>query len=204
MRFFGSVLQEWLDHKDVQDADDDPMEREIAQMKAALSGYQSHIDSLPGFPEEIKPIAHPFLVDDALFVRAFYESAKARLLLILRCGNNPDGYFDLVLNYGGVDISPHDLAELARAARGAKTDRHYWHDAYCHELDVLSDGAIEHSFLFHSWSKWLGPDQWERVPPVTFTIRCKTLTWERIERSDRKLPRLKDRFRVVGPATNCR
>lgn len=189
MRFFGYVLREWLATEDVDG--DDSFERESAQLRAAVTDYQSHLDALPSFPEELRRIARPFLVDDALLVRALYEPTKARLKLILRCGNSPDGYFDLVLHYDGVDISPHDLAELTRVAR------RFWTDAYCHELDLLPDGRIEHGFLFHGWWDWIATDQFERVPPIMFTIRCTALTWERIERPDRKLPRLKDRFRVV-------
>lgn len=193
MRFFGFVFQEW--HEDAEREDN--IERHLALLATAVADYERHLQALPSFPEELRRITQAFYVDDALFVRALYEPAKARLKLILRCGNIPDGYFDLILHYEGVEISPQDLDELARAARGAQTARRYEHDAYCHELDLLPDGSVEHSFLFHgSWNR-IATDQWERVLPVMFTVRCKTLTWERIERPDRKLPRVRDRFRMV-------
>jgi len=140
---------------------------------------------------DLQPISHPFYVDDALFVRADYWPDKEKLELILSGGNSRDGYFDLILNYGGVEITLHDLAELARAARGARTSVHHWHEAYCHEFNLLPDGRIEHGFIFQG-------RRFNQSLDVLSTIRCQTLTWERIERPDRTLPRFKDRFRIVG------
>lgn len=190
MRFFGSMLQ-WLGHDNNRGHDDSP-DAELIALRIAFDNYSNHIDSLQTLPQELKAIAHPFYVDDALFVQAVYEPKSARLKLVLRCGNIPDGYFDLILQYEGVEIDQRDLAELERAAREAGTDVGYVHDAYCHEFDMLSDGRIEHGFIFHgSW------DADTFVPPALFTIRCNSLTYQRVERPDRRLPRVKDRFRIA-------
>lgn len=91
MRFFDFVFQEMLANEPVDYEDEAACEREIAELNAACSDYKSHIEALPSFPEQLREIADPFHVDDALVVRALYEPTKARLKLILRCGNIPDG-----------------------------------------------------------------------------------------------------------------
>ncbi|HZH98380.1 MAG TPA: hypothetical protein VEX38_05365 [Fimbriimonadaceae bacterium] len=196
MRFLGYVLQEWLNERE-EEVDVDADARSSARLFAAVADYQSYLHALPSFPEELRTIAHPFLVDDALFVSAVYHGGKDQLKLTLRCGNIPDGYFDLILKYEGIEVSEHDRSELARVARGTKTAMRYSYDAFCHELDLV-DGKLVHSFLFHGGWEWIATDHFEWVPPVMFTIRSKYLEWERAERADRKLPRIKDRFRVVS------
>jgi len=48
------------------------------------------------------------------------------------------------------------------------------------EVDIVENGLIEHRFLFH-------PGHW-------FAVQCPSLEWERIERPDRTLPPMPDRF----------
>lgn len=67
-----------------------------------------------------------------------------------------------------------------------KDDSRHECDLYFHEIDNTEEGRIEHRLLFH-YGVW-------------FAIRCRALHWEWIDRPNRDLPRVKDRF-PGGPST---
>ena len=98
----------------------------------------------------------------------------------MRCGDLRIGYYDLILKYEDVFLSLQDEETLVRIARTTKNESRHKTDLYVQEMDITSDGKIEHRLFFH--------------PGVWLPIRCKTLTWERIEQPTRKLPQLKNRF----------
>lgn len=167
------------------DGDDDV---ELALMRSAYRASTAHLQELRRrHPSDVWEIADPFFVDDALLVEVRYDRKADRMEIVLRCGNLFSEYFDLLLKYDCVEISQQSEYALATVARATRTCTRYWdHDCYVHELDLLDDGRFVHHCLFH--------------PGLAITIICSALTWERIPRPDRTLPRRKNRF-PGGPMT---
>ena len=181
MKYF--TLETYLAHPD-WDADDESQDRWLATLKAEAAAYERRLNELKGrLPDNLMAIAPAWHVDDALVSRVCFDKANGWLLLTLRCGNIPDGYFDLTLRYEGVDISEDHLRVLSDIACNTSCTQ-FDNDAYVHELDLLDNGRVEHRFLFY-------PGMW-------FAIRCDRMSWERTERRNRTLPRFKHRFRVVN------
>jgi hypothetical protein len=110
--------------------------------------------------------------------------SQQMLLLVLRCGDLQMGYYDLLLTYEDAVISPRDEWTLAKIARGTK-DAWQGADVAYHELDQAEDGRIQHRILFH--------------PGLWFGIDCGKLHWKKVDRPDREIPKLPDRF-PGGPA----
>lgn len=167
---------------------EDTDEEAFPRRKAAYESYLAHIEVLKSqHPSQVWDIASPFLVDDALLARVSLDRPKQTLEIVLRCGNLQDEYFDLVVRYENVEISPDSELALATVARATKTSRlFYAHDCYMHELGLTDDGRYEHNLLFH--------------PGLAVTITSCSLSWDRIPRPGRTLPRSKDRF-PGGPPT---
>ena len=153
--------------------------------RAVFDAYTRRLESVRDtLSENLLILAKLPGVDDGLIVEARHEREQRRFMLTLRCGNLRMGYYDLVLTYEDAAISQPDAWILARIAR--MTNERRGDDIANHELDVTPDGRIEHRFLFH-------PGHW-------FAIRCRTLQWEKINRPNRELPVLPDRF-PDGPVT---
>lgn len=148
---------------------------------AACNNYRHYLAGLQGvLPDRVMTLALLPGVHDGLVVVVKHDRCKHILSLTLRCGDLEMGYYDLILRYEEAEISSEDEQLLARIARSTKSNRRHESDLYYHELDLTDNGRIEHRFLFH--------------PGVWFAIRCRSLVWDRIERPNRTLPRLKDRF----------
>lgn len=166
---------------DAYRADDDE-EPDGGTWVRALKAYIAYQDDLaPLIPERLLEFAQLQGVDDGLVVEVHHVRSQQRLLLILRCGFNDMGYYDLLLTYEGAEISPAHEWVLAQIARGGEDK----YDLCAHEVDLEEDGRIAHRILYH--------------PGVWFGIRCRELRWETVSRPDRSLPRLQDRF-PGGPA----
>ncbi len=67
--------------------------RHLEQMRAVLPEQVLELATLPG-------------VEDGLIVEYFYDENACTLRLVLLCGNLQKGYYDLVINYSDVEISP--------------------------------------------------------------------------------------------------
>jgi len=148
---------------------------------AAMAAYNEHLAALRGvLPDDLLTLAHLPGVDDGLVVKVHHVRRLKALQLTLRCGGLPMGYFDLVLNYEGIELSPQTAWTLARIARTTKSDSRHEHDVAYHEIDRSEAGGVTHRFLFH--------------PGVLVQFSCQCLRWEKIARPDRTLPSLPDRF----------
>ncbi|RYG39319.1 hypothetical protein EON81_01435 [bacterium] len=142
--------------------------------------YIKHLKTLEGvLPDHVLELAKPSGVENGLLVRVRHHRARRVLKLVLRCGDIPTGYYDLLLTYRGAAISPEHDRVLAAVAAGTSSVRHEF-DLDSHELDVTEDGEIEHRLLFH--------------PGVWLAIRCRSLEWARGPRPNRRLPRIKNRY----------
>ena len=147
----------------------------------ACAHYLSHLHEMEGvLPAHVLELARLNGTDDGLVVRVQHDHTERVLTLVLRCGDNLMGYYNLVLTYEEASLSAADEWTLAQVARTTKSDCIHVSDLWLHELDCTKNGEIEHRLLFH--------------PGVWFAIRCRALRWERFNRPDRQLPRLKDRF----------
>ena len=176
MKFFtGDVYNSWYSAYE-----DD------STLKAAFQHYYQYLEGLEGIlPAHVLMLAQLPGVDDGLVVEVKHDRNQNVLVLTLRCGDLQMGYYDLVLQYEEADISSQDEQTLVRIARTTKNNRRHESDLYFHEVDKTEDGRIEHRLLFH--------------PGVWFAIRCRVLYWDKVDRPDQKLPRLKERF-PGGPA----
>lgn len=156
-----------------------------APLDAAYAQYRQHLHDLAGvLPERVLELARLPGVHDGLIVEVHHLLSLETLYLVLRGGDTPSGYYDLVLTYEGAEIPPEDEWTLAKVARSTLDSSRFQHDLFFHELDQTSDGRIEHRLLFHDW--------------IWFGIRCRDLQWQQIPRPNRELPALRDRF-ATGP-----
>lgn len=144
--------------------------------------YRQHIEeAMKGhFLRDIIALTKLPGVDDGLIVKVTHNWNERKLKIVMRCGDNPMGYYDLILMYEDAEISPADEWTLAQIARSTKSQRRHESDLAWHELNKTEDGRIEHGFLFH--------------PGLTFTVTCRRLRWDKISRQNRKLPGFADRF----------
>ena len=155
------------------------------EYRAVQNEYMRHLEMLKDIlPTNALTLARLPGVDDGLIVEARHDPELRRFMLTLRCGDLRMGYYDLVLIYDEAEINPSDERTVALIAR--MTDERRGDEIAFHELDVRPGGKIEHRLLFH-------PGRW-------FAIRCRTLHWEKINRPNRELPLLPDRF-PGGPVT---
>lgn len=146
--------------------------------------YQSYLESLRGvLPSHVLALAHLAGTDDGLIVKASHNRDTQILEVTLRCGDLIMGYYDLVLHYEDAEISPQHERILAHTARTTKSERVHESDLWVHEIDISENGRFVHRLFFHS---------------VWFEISCRDLQWEKVERQNRSLPRVKNRFVCEG------
>ena len=148
---------------------------------AIFDDYKQHLQNMQGLlPDNVITLAELPGVSDGLVVRINHERDIQYLKLTLRCGDSEMGYYDLVLEYLDAFVLPEHDQLLAWIARGTKGHRDYACDLNRHEVDQAEGGRIEHRFLFN--------------PGICFTIQCRELRWVQIEKRDRRIPTLRDRY----------
>ncbi len=159
----------------------------------ARDRFAEHLELIKSeLPENLQAIAPAYFVDDALVAQVRANVGDRSLKLTLRCGNIPNGYFDLVLRYEGVDYSEGLLAQVERIALRTRTRLRYAYDAWCHEICVLA-GTIVHSIVFH-FHPWPREDNND---PAHLVIRCAEMSAKCFEKPDRTLPRIARRFSAL-------
>lgn len=135
--------------------------------------YEDHLESLKGLlPDELLDLGR-ILVGDALVASVSSSYRRKTLRLVLRAGGMPEGYFDIDLNYEGAEVWPTECLLRQIALETESSLRHPYELCY-HEIDRMEDGLIEHRFLWH--------------PGVILAVRCRGLTWRRVDRANRDLP----------------
>ena len=160
-------------------------DKDEAQYSEAFDSYLQHLEVMKGvLPASVIELANLPGVDDGLIAEVRHDRLRRRLTLVLRCGHLQMGYYDLVLNYEGAEISKSDEWKLACLAKISQGDRAP--DIAYHEVDSSGSG-VEHRILFHGGG-W-------------FAIRCQELSWAKIEVPDRVLPTISKRF-PGGPGVN--
>jgi hypothetical protein len=142
--------------------------------------YQSHLENLRGqVPDSLLELALLPGVDDGLIVGTQTLMQGRLFILILRCGDFPEGYYDLVLKYRHVEIDDQDREKLLHLAKLHRQNIHG--DLAYHEIAITEEGRIEHCFLFHE-------NSYASLPYQEVTIRCRELHWEKVSRPNRDLP----------------
>ncbi|GAB4366979.1 MAG: hypothetical protein Kow00114_25340 [Kiloniellaceae bacterium] len=128
--------------------------------------YRRRIEQIAGLlPEPLLTLARDISLHDALIRQVCADLTSARLSLRLVCGDLQVGYFDLNLEYRGVDWRYVNRKVLARRAEEEATEILY------DEVDCLPEGGYEHRILF-----W---------PEDEIVLRFRALTLQRTERTDR-------------------
>lgn len=145
------------------------------EIRAIFERYTRHLKTMQGvLPDHVLTLAKQDGVDDGLIVSVKHDLKKADFVLTMRCGNLQIGYYDLILHYQSAETSLPDMRTILHLAR---VSRNRWEDLAYHELDIKPEGCIEHRFLFHGCSN--------AVPFHEFSIRCRSLRWEKMPRADR-------------------
>lgn len=166
-------------------------ENDDLELEALCKTYEEalrHLGTL-SLPEDILAIADPFYVDDALVASVRQSDHPAALRLVLRRGHLQIGYSDLDLAYESPEVEDESLRGLLRIADNAKSNIRYgMTDAYCHEVDIDSEGRLVHSIIFHGV-----PGE----PPTVFTAKCQRIEVAEQPRPGRTLPAFRQRYRIA-------
>ena len=191
MRFFSDDFYWQID-----DVDSD-FEQVGLAWKAVQLAYLDSIRSNSALRRDVRSVAEPFTVDDCLLSMARADLKKKSLMLCLRCGNSPSGYFDLILHYKKVQFKDELLEGLVQIARQT-TSRRFSHDGWIHEFDA-GPGWLSHEIAFHY--PW--PADIEESGPKRLRIVCGSATARTEPRKNRKLAPFRKRFRMshqqLGP-----
>ncbi len=154
---------------------------ESSPLDEAAATYRQHLKEMEGkLPPTVLDLARLRGVDDGVVVEVHHLRCLQQLLLVLRCGDLQVGYYDLALTYEGASLAARDEWMLAKIARSTKSAWRHESDIAYHEIDRSEHGWIEHRLLFH--------------PGRAVVIRCRDLRWEKIDRPDREIPTMRDRF----------
>ncbi len=179
MKFF-TIEDRWFDSGEEYMAWETAHDDEKSA-KIAYEQYQQHLANLHGIlPDHVLALDRLQGIEDGLLVAVKHDRDQKKIALILRCGDLPMGYYDLILRYEGADISPEHERALARIARTTINAGYHESDLASTEIDKTEDGRIAHRFAFH--------------PGCWFEIRCSELTWRTVPQPNRNLPDIKDRF----------
>jgi len=153
-------------------------------LMAAHCQYHRYIESLQSvLPSHLIALTQLAGTDDGLIVKAHHDRDAKLLEITLRCGDLQMGYYDLVLLYEDAEISPQHEQKLAHIARTTKSDGEHESDLWVHEVDIAESGRFIHRLFFHQ---------------VWFEISCRDLQWEKSERPNRNLPRIRKRYTSEG------
>lgn len=178
MRFFTREFYQKKYHGD---------ELELEALKDTYADAAKHLENLNLAPE-LKAIADPFYVDDALIARVRQGDYPPKLSVELRRGNLQIGYSDLAFDYVSPEVDDASLSALYQVADRTKSARrHYGMDAYCQEFDIEPDGRVVHSIIFHGDSE---------SGPFVVTVRCQSLKVRERPQDDRDLPPFRERYRI--------
>ena len=154
--------------------------------------YQVHLNSMRGvLPQSILELAVLGGVDDGLVVRVKHDLKRNLLKFVIRCGHLQMGYYDLELTYIGVCLAPEDKQTLQKIC---VDNRLQYCDLAFHELDIGSNGGVEHRFLFH-YLDWSISEQ--RLGRLSFAIGCKELHWKALPRKSRRILKIENRYHAT-------
>jgi hypothetical protein len=167
-------------------------EQVLPAWEAVKRAYLEHLRHLNALPETVRAIAKPYTVDDCLLSMARVNLMKKSLMLCLRCGNTPDGYFDLTLHYRGVYFTD-ELIESLRQIAELTTLTRFSHDGWIHEFDAGLDW-VSHEIAFH-YHPW--PPEVEESGPIRLSILCGSIAARTEPRKNRRLAPMNKRFRMA-------
>lgn len=116
--------------------------------QAVIDGYWKHAAGLlPSMPPELHQLVQGSVsLHDGLVLNARLSDPWEELRLLLNCGNEQDGFFDLDLKYQALrppGPTPALLEELVSSKAQARYD----------EFDRTDEGHLVHRILF-----WIGRD----------------------------------------------
>lgn len=127
MNFF---TRAWCDGKDDESEDRGQM-------------YNDHLAKIKSqFSPSLHSLAFEFPLHDGLIRQVIVSKNLRALQLLLRCGDNQMGYFDLDLSYSEVDFEHFEFSELAAITNRTETEILY------DEIDLHSRNSFEHRFIF--------------------------------------------------------
>lgn len=146
--------------------------------------YASHLEKMRGvLPDHVLELATLSGVDDGRIEEYSYNKNERTLYLVLLCGDLQMGYYDLIITYKNVEVSPDHEKTLAALAQSV--DEHI--QLHRFEVDVTQDGRIEHRLEFFTSEE-----------NIWFVVRCEALNWEKKERPKQRFSPRPARFPREG------
>jgi hypothetical protein len=117
--------------------------RSDAESEAVAAAYNAHRASvLPLLPVRFRVFAETVDIHDAMVREIRLDLVADTLCIDLRAGDLRQGYFDLSIRYGVVDVSTINRRALALIAQDPDAEALY------HEVDVAANGRYEHRWLW--------------------------------------------------------
>jgi hypothetical protein len=109
-----------------------------ATADARLKVYWKHVDTLAArLPATVYALGRGVNIHDGRFRAVQVVRPKRRIEMVLRCGDNQVGYFDLTLGYDSVDFVRTDTRALSRIVEDPECEILY------DEIDVTGRGDAQ-------------------------------------------------------------
>lgn len=144
----------------------------------AMREYHSHLAALaPSLPPAVLDLATERNLHDGLIVSGTLLLGLRTLRMVLRCGDLQVGYYDLELEYRGIDMAALDIDGLAAIVRSPS------HELVRDEVDAIRGTTFVHRLRFH--------------PEGEIELRFESLCLPSSPREDRYLERPDDPFTLA-------
>jgi hypothetical protein len=158
------------------------------EQRAVESAYKAHLQAIrPRLPSDVKTLLETG-VHDALIRRCVLDYQRQEVVLELRCGDVPRGYFDLDLLYSGVEMDRLSTERFSEVVRCPEAE------LLVHEIDMLKTRFV-HRMLF-----FLG--RRKEVPKTIvfgdLEIVFSELKLRRTNQRDRTFPSVEDKLMVIS------
>jgi hypothetical protein len=153
---------------------------EAAKAEAAFDAHLAH--TLPQLPASLRAFAETVDIHDGRIRGVTLDRGAAALRLALRCGDLQQGYFDVDLEYGGVDLDRLDVPMLAVIAEDPRSEALYL------EVDVVAPGRYVHRWLWWRYRRELD-------------VEFRELVFHTEPRASREFPKQTSKFvDIAAPA----
>ena len=114
---------------------------------SSLSGYHQHLANISAhLSSQVREFIKVVDLHDGLIRKIVIDHTEKTLGLDLRCGNLQVGYYDVDIQYRGIQLGRPVVAILAGVAQAEG-------EILSDELDIVDDGGFEHRIIFDSYEE---------------------------------------------------
>lgn len=175
----------------------DPMQYPKAVRRAVVQRQQAVRQARRDHNERIHPLLPPSLqrlqemeLDDARIRSLRIDAGQRTLELCLICGDLQRGYFELTLDYKGIQLTRQETSLVCLIAHESTAE------IDCHEIDVEEDAGSPVFIHRISWHTRIETDRITMLEPE-IELRFGGLEIEAISRPDRHVARAENVITVV-------